>query len=220
MILEVEAQVLSSKRGYVDLAKLGTPEHDWERWYKLREGDIYVEAGAFWGRYGRIASIKVGSKGKVILIEPSPMNIQTIKQVIESEGLRNIMIVPKAVWSSSGRTQFCIYGNPAGHRIASSADITNFGEDNVIEVEMDTVDNILDELGITRVDLLAADVEGAEVEMIEGSEKYLRQKKILHVAVAAYHAEGGALARPIMNILKQHGYKGVKYEKGIVFGYI
>jgi hypothetical protein len=49
-----------------------SPEHQWEGKYRLREGDVFVEAGAFWGRYGLIAS-KGWRKGEGHLDRASPI---------------------------------------------------------------------------------------------------------------------------------------------------
>ena len=189
----------------------GTPEHNWEAYYNLKQGDIYVEAGAFWCRYGRIASKRVGPKGRVVLIEPSPINIAVIEKVVETEGLSNVTLVRRAVWRERGRMKFCCMGNPAGHRLWGSP-----SDRDVIEVEVDTVDNILD-LGVDHVDLFAADVEGAEVEMVKGMDRWLSEKKILHVAIAAYHRPGNPEA--IMETLKQRGCRDIKYAGGVVYGH-
>jgi len=190
----------------------GTPEHNWEKWYQLKHGDVYVEAGAFWGRYGRIASRKVGETGKVILIEPSPTNIVVIETVIREENLANVTIIKKAIWIHRGKKKFCVYGNPAGHRLAASSD------EEVVEVEADTIDNILDELNLSQVSLLAADVEGAEVELVKSCERHLEDKKILNIAIGAYH--NPLNPREIIDYLTSKGYCDIKYEDGVVFGHV
>lgn len=196
------------------LAKIrsGTPEHNWEKWYDLKPGDVYVEAGAFWGRYGRIASLKVGATGKVILIEPSPENIDLIQTLIAAENLSNVTLIQKAIWSSKGTQTFSVEGNPASHKL------TLPGAKQTINVETDTIDNILRDLGITKVDLLACDIEGAEVELVKGAEENLGKKSIVHVALGAYHHQYNPSA--IMGLLGAKGYRDLKYEEGIVFGHI
>ena len=188
-----------------------SPEHQWEAHYKLKPGDIYVEAGAFFARYGRLASEKVGPEGKVILIEPSPTNISFIKSL----QLANVTLVEKAVWSSKGHMNFCVTGSC----VSSSWDRLEavlVGEDadfKVIKVEADTVDNILNELGLPHVDLFAADVEDAELEMIKGMEKWL-DNSIRNLAIAAYHNPKNPGV--IMHTLRSRGYKAV-HENHVVY---
>ncbi|MBA7617624.1 hypothetical protein ES703_24940 [subsurface metagenome] len=193
----------------------GTPEHQWERHYSLRPGDTYVEAGAFWCRYGRIASTKVGSLGKVILIEPSPINISVIKKIIEAERLNNVTLVEKAVWSDRGRMKFCCMGNPAGHRLWGSPSDKDF-----VEVNANSIDNILDDLKLDHVDLFVADVENAEVPMIRGMERWLEEKRIKNIAIAAYHKHPDGNYAEISAILKRKRYEGIEVWGGVVYAHV
>jgi len=194
-----------------NLLNLGTPEHQWERHYELRQGDIYVEAGAFWGRYGRIASVKVGSRGRVILIEPSPQNIPVIEGFIKE--YKNMMLIKKAVWSRKGRMKFRINGNPCGNRIVLNPSSSS----SIVEVETDTVDNLLKELDLTQVDLFTADVEGAEVEMVKGMTESLKQRKILNIAIAAYHRHPDGYYDEIVAMLSGRGYRILEVWGGVVY---
>ncbi len=184
-------------------------EHNWERYYSLKPYDVYVEAGAFWGKYGMIASLK---GCKVILIEPEPSNILTLKQVVNVENLRNITIVEKAVGNKKGKTKFHINSLEASHIVD---DIIG---DNIAEVDIDTIDNILNTLDIEYVDLLCCDVEGSEIDLIKGADKYFTERRIKNVAIACYHnSEYNKIA---VEILQSYGFKNLVYEEGIVYGYI
>jgi FkbM family methyltransferase len=196
-------------------ADSGTPEHNWEKYYELKEGDVYVEAGAFWARYGKIASRKVGSQGKVILIEPSPMNVLTIRDVIKHYDLKNVTVVEKAVGLGKQNRKLLIGDNPSGPHLVTD----DYVSPATIQVDMDTVPNILAELGIDRVDLFAGDVEGEEVWMVMPMRnELLRTQKVRHVAVAAYHKSGNADA--LICMLETNHYKGAKYEDGVVYAHI
>jgi len=186
------------------------PEHDYERHYQLKPGDTYVEAGAFMGAYGLIASGKVGPEGKVILIEAAPANVKEI----ENLRLPNAVVVPKCVWSHRGRTLFSVGGHPLTWHKIEPGDPTLHPSD-VIEVEMDTLDNILVSLGIKKVDLLACDVEGAEVHLILGAERYLDEKRILNLCLMAYH--NPEYPRIIKGLLERQGYSWVLAKEGAVY---
>lgn len=186
----------------------GVPEHQWEGKYRLKEGDIFVEAGAFWGRYGLIASKRVKEVGKVILIEPHPFNIRVIKNVIEKYSLSNVMLIESAVWSSNQTIDFCVEGNPASARKAQNSDYWNY-PDKIIKVKAYALDFLFSELSIDHVDLLAADVEGAEVEMVKGAERFFTEHRIRNAAIAAYHAEGNPLY--VLNFLHSKGYTKTFY---------
>jgi hypothetical protein len=54
-----------------------------------------------------------------------------------------------------------------------------------VEVEVDTLDNILKELEISKVDFVKMDIEGAEIEALKGMDGVLKGRTEL--AIAAYH---------------------------------
>lgn len=199
------------------------PEHQWEGKHRLQPGDTFVEAGAFWGRYGLIASHRVGSTGRVILIEANPKSVGRIKEIVAHYKLGNVIVVHGAVWSSDGSTSFYVGGNPAGNRVADAALLETCPND-CVQVDMFKLDTLLPRLGVDTVDLLACDVEAAEVEMVKGTEKYFNEKRIKHVALAAYHRAG--FPEQIMEILSGHGYEGLIYSYsmpqygGVVFGHV
>lgn len=196
------------------MADSGTPEHNWEKYYQLKPGDVFVEAGAFWGRYGKIASEKVGPTGKVVLIEASPMNADTIRDVVSTRNLTNVIVVQKAVGLEKKIEKFLTSDNPAGHHIVP----IDYNHPLAVEVQVDTVPNILAELGIDHVDLFACDIENAEVWTVMAMRTPLMTDfKVKNFAVAAYHAVGNAEA--IMCMLETFHYRGVKYEDGVVYAH-
>lgn len=163
-------------------------EHNWEKFYALKSGDVFVEAGAFTGEYGLAASKKVGDNGKVVLIEPDPNSSKIIEKTIKEQNLSNIILVKKAIWNKKDIVKFDIHTNPVEHKIIS--DNSNIPKDLIIEVEADTLDNILTELNIDNVDLFACDIEGTETELETSTNKYFNEKRIKNVAIAAYHIPG------------------------------
>jgi len=188
------------------------PEHQWGRYCNLKRGDIYVAAGAYLCRYGRIVSKLVGPEGRVILIEPSPTHIAVIKEVVNDRGLTNVTLIEKAVWREKCRKKFCIDEPTSGHHLGTGH--------KTIEVEVDTVDNILDDLKLDHVDLFAADVENAEVAMVVGMEKWLGEKRIKNLAIAAYHKHPDGNYAEISEMLKEKGYRGIKVWGGVVYAHV
>lgn len=201
----------------------GRVQHNWEKHYQLKEGDIFVEGGAFWGRYIRKASKQVGPTGRVITIEPSPENIKILKVLIKAENLENVTLVEKALWSEPGRDLLFTQGNSASHQLKLLPGAQTgkpLPEDaGYVEVELNTIDNILTDLGIKYVDLLSADIEGAELEMLRGCVNYLSEKRIRNIAVAVYHIRVD-LQDAFMGFLREKGYKDISREdEGIVYAH-
>lgn len=197
----------------VSIVKFGSPDHEFEKYYNLKEGDVYLEAGAFYGRQAMIASQKGCSK--IILIEPSPINIATIENLIKLGEIKNVVLVKKAVSNEKKVVRFNVSGPSCGHSLQY---VDN--NPNVVDVNMDTIDNILTELGIEYVDLFACDVEGAEVDMVIGTDKYFTEKRIRNIALGAYHHP--SLHPKILEILENKGYKDLTYDNygGVIYGHV
>lgn len=220
--------LVKSKEGGPGIFATGYPEHQFEGRYRLQEGDTYVEAGAFWARYGLIASHRVGPHGRVILIEGNPYNQDMIEKVVSHYQLKNVALVKGIVWSRTEETTFCISGNPAGSRKATSSDLINYPDD-VIEVQAYKLDDLLSSMKIDYIDILACDVEGAEWEMVQGADKYFTSHRIRNVALAAYHDFGAPrphLFKRIIWFLEERGYQDLEYHPdlpqygGLVYGHV
>lgn len=193
-------------------------EHDWEKYYKLKPGNVFVEIGAFWGRYGLVAQKLVGKNGKVILIEASPVNVTTLKDLVNNRLLdkENVIIVPRAIGDKKELVKFYNRGNPASHGLMPSEKRgLDIGGDLI---EIDTLDNVLDSLGIEDVDLLGCDCEDCEIKMLLGAGKRLSSGRMKNVAIATYHSEGNH--EKASEILKRHGFKDIILDDTITYGHI
>lgn len=73
---------------------------------------------------------------------------------------------------------------------------------------MDTLDNILSDLGLSHIDFIKIDAEGAEVEILKGASHVLSSPNI-KLAVAAYHLlpDGRAEFPEVKSYLTQRDFK-------------
>jgi 3-dehydroquinate dehydratase len=84
------------------------------------------------------------------------------------------------------------------------------------EIEVDTLDNILEELGVTRVDFIKMDIEGAEIQALEGMERTLKENDV-RLVIAAYHeVDGKPTWKTIVPWLKQMGFR-VRVRESYVY---
>lgn len=207
-LLKALYSMLFSPRRFVILLPLGkcwiamksgrklfvpSPKGDWgsfiidpSRASGINEGDVVVEVGAC---LGATALSLANKAGKIIAIEPEPKNLKFLSLNVRFHGYRNILIVNKAVWSSRGKLRLYTTTTATGHTLTPSVfsyvDKPLTGK--VIKVEVDTLDNILAELGIEKVDVLLMNVEGAEVEALKGAEETL--KKVRRVSIVCHSRE-------------------------------
>mgnify|MGYP001617518630 CR=1 FL=1 len=158
-----------------------SPVKGYELNRKLKPGDIVVDAGAYPGDYAVFASRKVGESGKVICFEPDVKNIKILKKNLEKEGRSNFIILPKGLWNKN--TKLKIKTSDGLHTTLSKTT----GEQ---EIEVARLDDELKKLAISRIDVLKMDIEGAEIEAIQGAKETLK-KSNCYVAIASYHIVNG-----------------------------
>ena len=147
---------------------------EYEKYYILKKGDIVVDAGAHIGTFTVKAAKAVGDKGRVIAIEPSANNIEFLSRNIEANGLQNVSIVPKGIWSTKGTLKLNISRRrTTGHSFYTSSQFGTEEINEFKEVEVDTLDNIVRQSGVWPVNFIKMDIEGAEIEAIKGMDEIM-----------------------------------------------
>jgi FkbM family methyltransferase len=143
----------------------------------LKPGDVVVQIGAPWDllRAGRSRGIhfarKVGKSGKAVLIEPDADNVTALRRFVEKHGMSNVIIIPVGAWSKKTRLRFLVdHANPAANLVeevvdSSRSDLERF---QVTEIDVDAVENILHENGLSTPKLVSITTNGSENEILKG----------------------------------------------------
>ena len=126
--------------------------------------DTIVDVGAHLGEY-TIPCAKIATR--VISIEPNTDVLEILKENIRVNALSNVVTVNRAVYDSHGHRSLNLFEDRTG----MSSIVIDQCEDRLktLEVEADTLDNILSDLQIDKVDWIKVDVEGAEVNVLRGA---------------------------------------------------
>jgi FkbM family methyltransferase len=134
----------------------------------LRRGMTFVDAGAHVGQYSLLASGRVGPAGSVIAFEPHPVLGRVLRRNIRRAGCTNVTVSPLALGRTSGRADLVLH--PSANFGASSLRPDGAtAHHRRAPVTVTALDNYLDRAGVTTVDVLKIDVEGAELDVIEGA---------------------------------------------------
>lgn len=184
----------------------------YQKYYKVKKGDIIVDLGAHIGVFAVKAAKAAVNEGMVVAIEPDIDNLRFLKKNIHANDLRNVVVVEKGVWSTKDRLKISIRCRTGTHSFLHRKDDNRF-----VEVEVDTLDNILRELGVKKVDFIKMDIEGAEIEAYKGMKETLNVNDA-KLAIAAYHTvKGKQTYTTIAPWLGRDGFE-VYVKKGIVHG--
>lgn len=135
--------------------------------FRPAKGDVFIDAGAHVGKYALQVARIVGEDGLVIAIEPHPKNYQALLKGMQLNGLKNIVAFNVAAWNKDCKIKLFIHDAAVHH---STKINLGLGQ---IEVKAQTIDHIVDELRVKRVNWVKIDVEGAEVEVLQGLKKTL-----------------------------------------------
>jgi FkbM family methyltransferase len=127
----------------------------------VKEGMTVLDIGANIGYYSLLAGRQVGKLGKVFAFEPWKESFALLEKNIDVNGFKNIKPIAKAVSHQCGRQRLFLGNDPLVHSLSARA-----GKD-YIEVDVTTVDEFVCEENIS-VDLIKVDVEGLEMEVLEG----------------------------------------------------
>jgi len=137
----------------------------------VRSGDVVLDCGANIGIYTRQA-LNAGAK-LVVAIEPSPENIECLHRNLKTEiKLGRVMICEKGVWNREDVLVF--YTSKTSDTSKTSvSDSFVFSDKNSqkITVPVTTIDKIVKDLKLDRVDFIKMDVEGSEQNAIIGAKE-------------------------------------------------
>jgi FkbM family methyltransferase len=137
-------------------------------WSWLRAGMTVVDAGAHVGHYTLLASGLVGPAGRVIAFEPHPVLGRVLRRNVRRAGCRNVTVVPVALGRVPG-TGTLVLHPPDNFGASSLRPDDASAHYPRAQVEVTTLDEALDRFGRPAVDLVKIDVEGGELDVLDGA---------------------------------------------------
>src|ERR687897_2471415 len=185
-------------------------EEDIIEHFTPKEGDIVVDIGAHIGLYTIISSKRVGANGKVVAIEAHPSNFEMLKSNIKLNQLTNVTPLNYAVYSKETKIKLYLPEVESGYTIYNTI-MSNRArtEDKFVEVNANTLDYILQSKGITDVNWIKIDVEGAEFEVLKGASNVLSKSKDIALLIEVHGLDN---YRPILEFVSSYNFK-IEFEK-------
>ena len=168
----------------------------------IKKGETVVELGAFYGFGTMKLSDMVGNKGKVIAIEADKKNFQILKKNIDMNNISNVVTVNKGVWNESGKGTLYKIKNQGNSLVPEF--LKNNSKD---EIDIYTLDNILISNNLDSVDLISMEINGAEIEALQGMEKILSQNKLRIIAAGWYEHNNELSFKKLVSILEKNHFK-------------
>jgi FkbM family methyltransferase len=136
----------------------------------VRPGWVAVDIGANIGYFTLLLAKLVGPQGRVIVFEPLPENFDVLRENVDLNGYRNVILEPKAVLDTPGSAR--LY-RQREHLLTGTASVVQ-GQGVGLRVPAVSLDAYLDAIG-ERVNFVKIDVEGAEAAVLEGMRRILAE---------------------------------------------
>ncbi|MBI1789719.1 MAG: FkbM family methyltransferase [Acidobacteria bacterium] len=172
----------------------------------VRAGDVVLDCGANVGVYTRKA-LAAGAK-LVVAIEPAPENLEVLKRNFTAEmAAGRVILYPKGVWD---KDDFLTLQIDPQNSAADSFLIHREGGREGAKVPLTTIDKLVAELKLDRVDYIKMDIEGAEQRALTGARATLA-KDHPRMALSAYHNPSDP--EKIPELVRQ-GWSGYRMECG------
>lgn len=170
----------------------------------IRPGAIVFDVGGFRGItsqwFSRVAR-------EVFVFEPMPESAESIRSALKVRDITNVSVHELALSDKVGTSDFHIYAS-RGHnslgRVKTSSKYVRS-----IQVPMTTLDEFAKAHRIDRIDFLKIDVEGFELEVLNGAKNLLAAKRIGAILFEANRPvlkSIGKTAMPIYELLTSYSY--------------
>jgi FkbM family methyltransferase len=171
---------------------------------RIHPGDIVLDGGANVGVFTRKALWAGASK--VIAIEPGPENLECLRRNFAKEIAEGrVVLYAKGIWDKDDTLKFAIDPNDS----AKDTFVRKIDNPNYIQVPVTTVDKLVAELQLSRVDFIKMDIEGAEQKAVVGSKSTIARYHP-RMAICIYHVRGDETMVPKLVAEAYPGYRTSK----------
>lgn len=167
-----------------------------------KPGMTVLDIGANIGYYALMELKLIGDKGKLIAVEPSPKNIEIFKNNLDLNGISSVRIVEGAISDKEEKKDFHLaeQGNLNTFHATGTGKQHLTGE--VIEVNSYTIPQIMKDEG--SLDLIRMDVEGHEVEVLNGMLDEVKSGKLKPMIIFETHLSRYGSEHDMVAVLKSY----------------
>ena len=182
----------------------------------LRPGAVAIDIGASLGEWTLPLARAVGPAGRVLAVEPLPRSAAALEATLAANSLRQVRVVGCAVGEQDGSAALAVPVVTSAHSDTGTARLGGAGLGyQTLKVCLRTLDSLVGEFGLDRVDLIKIDVEGHERRVLDGAAAILERFHPTLVIETGHEAEGDHPA--IRDRLCRLGYRmlGILLDHGM-----
>ena len=189
----------------------------------VRPGDVCLDVGAAGGAHLLVMARQVGPTGRVIGFEPRPGSLRALQRIVWISGMTaRVRLLQVALGDRDGVLPLRIPVVPTrAHFHGSTDDRSDTAAfsglpHREIDVPVRTLDEVATAEGLDQVDVLKCDVEGAELLVLAGAARVLRDLRpiVLVEADDLHQRRFDATAQDVVDAVVAHGYRTHRYRRG------
>lgn len=179
----------------------------------VNPGDVVLQGGCWRTETIVEWAAAVGPDGHVIAVEADPTNVDVLRIEAVRRGLDNVSIVERAIWKERTTLDLQHSEESKRNKLRDASTYSprqtedDYAEDR--EVQADTIDNIVADVGAGSVDHLHLTVSGAEREAIQGMERTLERPgtRAFVRAILRDEATGESMNDVVADLLCERGLR-------------
>jgi len=140
----------------------------------IRNDDVVVDIGAHIGLH----TVHFSKRARlVVALEPEPHNFLLLKKNIKINGVKNVIALPIAISNSNGYLDLYISASSGTHTLDLEHGVRlNVKFIGKIRVKAISLDTLIKNLKIDKVDIVKIDVEGHENRVLQGMREILERR--------------------------------------------
>jgi FkbM family methyltransferase len=189
-----------------------SPEHRFLQKLELQGKTVY-DIGGFVGLIAMFFARKVGKSGQVVTFEPNPQNYAALLDHLRLNDFRNVTALQIGVSRHPDKLEFFVSNQMPARGTADPKRQELIRKEKGVQafqIEVDSLDNIVDARKLPFPDLIKIDVEGLELGVLEGMTRLLQEHKPdLHVELHGPHDA------QVAAFLLEKGYSLLQIEENL-----
>lgn len=158
--------------------------------------DVGAHSGQFCKQFAKLVP-----QGKVYAFEPGEYAGSLLKVMLSSHRLRNVELITKGLSDAEGKQTLYLpvkRSGAFGFGLASLLPNTEYAEEKLRTqiIALTTIDSVVNERGLERLDLLKVDIEGWELPVLRGAKQSIQRFRpvVIVEIVERFLARTGARA--------------------------
>lgn len=144
---------------------------------EVHPNDVCMDIGAHIGYFSLLMARLIGKDGKVVAVEPIQSNIEYLHHSMNKNHLQNIVLCPIAVGDKKKKAQADVFIDSDMANLVDSPFKPTAHAHAKQELQITTLDKLIDTIKFKKIDFIKIDVEGYEEYVLKGSHDVLQKNK-------------------------------------------